>query len=429
MKYSSQHAYRYAREFPLSSKIEIAIDTNNIIESLKENCKMLNILYSGNVVPTSKSSYRAFLLDLGRKFKEDDLQQLKFALKDVIPARSMERLRQPFDVFSALEDHGLLGPDKLGGLREYLDAIDRPKMVEMLDEYEDADTKFPLKPRSDNHLEKDGHSVSIKEGRHFDTSQGEFVEVRSGMNYSLTLVNDNNHRCEVSILLDGYEMFPAMFLLGPKQTYTLERPPRVAKKFKFFAIRDAPAGSGINKWRKEKNGVIQVKFTPERADMKITCAASGSGTQIISCSTQVTDVEFLEMVSDVFGNAVVTVMINSWKPLGQRGTKLVDYGVCDGSRVNVNIGGVGGIYSARFGSSIKLNASSKKNVEWRAGASTLEGKSNQKFGKARGFPIDPSLAVTLNLRLVARENEIPLPSTGDTTPLTRATLIPPPVPN
>ena len=388
-----------------------------------------NVFSFDNVASTPKKGYRAFLLDLGQKFKDDDLKKLKFTLKDAIPARTMEGLREPLDVFSALEDRGLLAPNKLDGLREYLDAIDRPKMIEMLDEYEDADTKFPLKPRSDNRLEKDGYSVSIDHGRHFDTIQGEFVEVRSGSNYGLTLVNDNNHRCDVHIQLDGHEMFPGAFLLGPKQSITLERPSRLAKKFKFFAIHDAPAESGINKWRKDKNGVIQVKFTPERADMKIVCVVSGSKTQTLSCSLEITDQEFLEMVSDMLGKAVVTVMISAWKPLRSRGIKLVEYGICDGSRVNVNVGGVGGISFTGFDSSNKKNSLSKKNVEWRAGASTLEGDSDQKFGKAKWFPNDPLTAVTLNLRLVAREHDIPLPSTGNPTPLTRATLIPPPVPN
>ena len=77
----------------------------------------------------------------------------------------------------------------------------------------------------------------------------------------------------------------------------------------------------------------------------------------------------------------------------------------------------------------KTAASPQKNIKWRAGATTLEDKSDQKFGRVKLFPIDPSLAMTMNLRLVSRENEIPLPSKGNQIPLTRATLIPPPVPN
>ena len=135
------------------------------------------------------------------------------------------------------------------------------------------------------------------------------------------------------------------------------------------------------------------------------------------------------MVSQAFGNAVVTVMVNSAKPLGRRGAKLVDYGVYDGSQVTVNIGGVGGVTLRGGDSKMGKNASSKKNIKWRAGATTLEDKSDQEFCNAKRFPIDPSSAVILNLRLVARENEIPLPSTGNPTPLANATLIPPPVPN
>ena len=175
-----------------------------------------------NFAPTQKTRrYRSFLLDLGRKFKEVHLEELKFVLKDVIAARKMEGLRQPIDVFSALEECGRLGPNNLGELRGYLDAIKRADMIEMLDEYEDAGTKFPLKPRSDNCLKKDGYSVSIERGRHFDTSEGEFVEIRSGSNYSIILSNENNRRCEVHIRVDGYEMFPNGFLLGPKQNTRL----------------------------------------------------------------------------------------------------------------------------------------------------------------------------------------------------------------
>ena len=381
-------------------------------------------------VPTPKShTFNGFLIELGRMFKKDDLNELKFALDDVIPEGDMEKLIEPIDVFKALKRLGLLGPEKLDVLRGYLEDIGRPNMIQKLDKYEDADTKFPLKPRSDNRLEKDGYSVSITSGRHFETNKGEYVEIKSGSHYGLNLVNQNNHKCKINVQIDGYEMFPNGFLLRPKGQSTLERPHRKSKKFKFFAIRDAPDRSGINEWCKDTNGLIQITFTPERADMKITCVVSGSGTQTISCSAGVTDVEFLKMVSELFDNAVVTAVINKWKPLGKRGAKLVDYGVRDGSRVDVNVGGIGGVFYTGLGSSIKKNASPKKNINRIAGATTLEDESDQKFVDAPGFPTDPSLAVTLNLRLVARENETPLPSTGNATPLASATLIPPPVQN
>ena len=378
------------------------------------------------VISNQKSrKYRAFLLQLGQNLKNDDLKDIKFVLRDEIPARKLDQINQPCELFTSLEEHGLLGPDKLAELREFLEAIERPKLMEMVNEFEDADTKYPVKPKSENRLEKDGYSVSVKNGRHFETSQGEFVEVRSGSTYSLTLANKNNHRCSIKLEIDGYDMFPDSFIFGPKQSFTLQRPSREKKKFKFFAIRDAPPESGINKWRNAKNGLIQVTFSPERADMKITCVAPDSGTQTLSCSTEILDTEFLQMVSKVFNNAVVTVMLPECKPLAKRGIKLVKYGVGDGSRVNVNVGGIGG----RNISLAKASEKVRKNKDWRAGATTLEDESDQEFGTGRWYPTDPLLAVTLNLRLVARENEIPLPSTGNPTPLSKATLIPPPVPN
>ncbi len=385
-------------------------------------------------VSTPKTTaYRSFLIDLDKRFKKEDLVALKFALKDVIQAGVLETATRPLDVFSAMEERGYLGPDNLDKLRQYLEAIDRSNLIEMVDEFDDSNTKFPLKPRSDNRLEKDGYSVSVKGGRHFETSKGEFVEVKSGSNYSLTLVNQNNHRCFMYVQIDGYEMFPNGFLVRSKQNHTIERPSEVPKKFKFFAIPDAPAGSGINKYRKDENGVIQVKFCPERADMKITCVASGSAAQTISCFTNILDTHFVKLVSSIYGNANVTVMISPCKPLGQKGVKLVDYGVCDGSRVNVNLGINGGKDPFKaISSSRKTNETPEKIIKrsmWRAGGTTLEGESDQKFVKVKSFPIDMPQAVTLTLRLVAHKNEMPLPSTGNPTPLAKAALIPPPVQN
>ena len=381
---------------------------------------------SENTISNQKNKkYRTFLLDLGKNMKKDDTDELKFLLNDVIPAGKLEDIKQPCELFRALEEHGLLDHDKLGELRDYLERINRPPLINMLDEFEDSDTNYPLKPKSENRLEKDDYSVSVNNGRHFQTSRGEFVEMRSGSTYSLALSNQYNRRCDVKIEIDGHDMFPNLFVLHPKQTCTLERPKMEKKKFKFFAIRDAPPESGINKWRNAKNGLIQITFTPERADMKITCVAAGLGTHTLSCSNEILDTEFHQMVSNVFDNAVVTVMLPGCKPLAKREIKLVEYGVHDGSRVEVKIGGIGG----RNISLGKESEKTRKKKDWRAGATTLEDESDQEFGKCRWYPNDSSLAVTLNLRLVAREDEIPLPSTGNPTPLTKATLIPPPVPN
>ena len=287
-----------------------------------------------NVVSSQRNrKYRAFLLHFGENLKTRDLKRIKFILKDEIPAGKLEQINQPHELFTTLEEHGLLGPSKLDELRECLKDIDRPNLINMLDEFDDADTKYPSKPKSDNCLKKGGYSVSVTNGRHFETSQGEYVEVRSGSTYGLTLSNENNHRCLIKVEIDGFDMFPNSFVLRPRETYTLQRPFREKKNFKFFAIRDAPQESGINKWRNAKNGAIEITFAPEKADMKITCVASGSGTRTVSCSNEISDTEFLEIVSKVFDDAVVTVMLHGFKPLAKRGIKLVEYGVRDGLQV------------------------------------------------------------------------------------------------
>jgi hypothetical protein len=101
-------------------------------------------------------------------------------------------------------------------------------------------------------------------------------------------------------------------------------------------------------------------------------------------AAEVTDEQFLELVFDVLGNVAMTVinMINTWKPLGRKATKLVEYGYM--------------VFVMDLGPSSKKNALSKKNVDWRPGASTLEGESSQRFGNAKWFPNDPSISVTLN---------------------------------
>ena len=49
------------------------------------------------------------------------------------------------------------------------------------------------------------------------------------------------------------------------------------------------------------------------------------------------------MAYDLFGVASVTITINGWKPLGKRGKKLIEDGIQDGSQVDVNLGGKGGV--------------------------------------------------------------------------------------
>ena len=48
---------------------------------------------------------------------------------------------------------------------------------------------------------------------------------------------------------------------------------------KLFATADAPERSGVNKWRRNLNGLVNVVFAPERADMMIICVAKGGASE------------------------------------------------------------------------------------------------------------------------------------------------------
>lgn len=224
--------------------------------------------------------------------------------------------------------------------------------------------------------------------------------------------------------------------MNPYEKNTIERSTTQAKKFKFYAIADAPQESGINRWPSEQNGVIEVVFTPEKADMKIICVGAYGmssiapmSTRAITCSFETTDSEFRTMALKSFNADCGTILLDGWKPLGNRNMRLIEYGIQDGSRVHVNFGGKGGtIFNPELSSSAKTTIS-KIDPKWRAGATTLENGSQQGFTNVcHDIELDPMLTASLKLRLVAREGEGVLPSTETCTPLARTTLTPPPVP-
>ena len=232
----------------------------------------------------------------------------------------------------------------------------------------------------------------------------------SGANYAITITNLKCHRCLLQIKIDDHQI-PGGFWLNPYEKNTIERSTTQAKKFKFYAIADAPQESGINRWPSEQNGVIEVVFTPEKADMKIICVGAYGmssiapmSTRAITCSFETTDSEFRTMALKSFNADCGTILLDGWKPLGNRNMRLIEYGIQDGSRVHVNFGGKGGTIFNPDGSQ--------------------QGFTNV----CHDIELDPMLTASLKLRLVAREGEGVLPSTETCTPLARTTLTPPPVP-
>ena len=60
---------------------------------------------------------------------------MKFLWIDVLPAGTRERISSALQLFTALERHGVLAPQKLDNLREGLENIPRKDLVVKLDEF------------------------------------------------------------------------------------------------------------------------------------------------------------------------------------------------------------------------------------------------------------------------------------------------------
>ena len=147
------------------------------LEDEQKADKMPNYYNDHNILAQSLSKskdgkYRSFILRLANEFTIGDLKALKYFLEDEIPAGTLESFNTALDIFSYLQRQGLIGPGKLDELRNLLVNIGRPKLVSMLDDFDDSCSVFPLKPKSDNYLEMYGYRVEIKGGRHFETTEG-----------------------------------------------------------------------------------------------------------------------------------------------------------------------------------------------------------------------------------------------------------------
>jgi hypothetical protein len=99
-----------------------------------------------------------------------------------------------------------------------------------------------------------------------------YVVVPHGSKFQIEIENPFYVRCSMTLEIDGHYM--GGWILGPRETVVIERPPTIPKRFTFLqetwavaaekqATRHAPAGSGILANQKS-NGLITCCFTPER---------------------------------------------------------------------------------------------------------------------------------------------------------------------
>ena len=378
----------------------------------------------------SKNSlkFRRFILHIAKELTSADRAELVYYLSDIIPAVKREALSKiPSGVFEELERRGYIGPGKLKFLQESLKAIFREDLACEVQQF-DCSRRSRLTPKSVDYLENSGYRLHINGGKHLVSDKGDdYVHLRSGKSYELVINNFNSHRCKCEVKIDGHAI-SSQLIIKAGGKLTLERPRQTASHFKFFAVRDAPLDSGIDERNTEQNGCIQVIFTPEVAVMIITCDIGEGKMYFTRCSLNMTDVEFHRKVSLKFSCDSATVLIDGYRPLGKRNIKLVDYGIKNGSRVIINFGLVGGGISQSSSTAERSENNAPAPIEWIPGASTMQGQSEQTFRSISDFvPNNKTRKVALRLRLVARADEIPIPSNGECIPFILGNRHPPPV--
>jgi len=74
--------------------------------------------------------YRAQLYRLGEKLTRQDLDNLLFLCRDIIPVARMERVRTATDLWQALSERGQLSKQDLSFLATLMDSIDRPTVLD-----------------------------------------------------------------------------------------------------------------------------------------------------------------------------------------------------------------------------------------------------------------------------------------------------------
>jgi len=114
-------------------------------------------------------------------------------------------------------------------------------------------------------MQRNGYKLEIKPGRHFSTSQGSFVELQDGQNYTVTLGNSTSSWCSVDLYIDGECI--GRFQLYANSEWEIERSWFVAKKFKFVVKKPATGSSlsalGTQSSQQDSTGWVDCTFIPE----------------------------------------------------------------------------------------------------------------------------------------------------------------------
>lgn len=210
-----------------------------------------------------------------------------------------------------------------------------------------------------------------------------YIPVKNGDHYKIKLSNKHEYRCNADVSIDGESI--GTFRLYSYQTWTIERPGDVSKKFTFYSETSRTARrSGVIEG-KEENGLIRVQFTPEkrrRIYAKTSPEYKMKGVRLSPSSLPQADESFPESSQQSYRGAMFS----------RSGSPQLLMASSPGSSLNESV--------------TRSLDTTPSMSQYKSGATVLQGKSNQSFGDAERIDLDYDNMVEIILRLVVKETDV-----------------------
>ena len=122
---------------------------------------------------------------------------------------------------------------------------------------------FSVSSRAEPNVRVGDYSLGIQTNAQNRSVRNGYVTLPHGQTYAVVFTNHSRNTTNFRVEIDGTSV--GDFQMGPFATVTLERPLRADKLFTFYASDTSEAARvGGNVVPREKKGLIQVTFTPER---------------------------------------------------------------------------------------------------------------------------------------------------------------------
>ena len=239
---------------------------------------------------------------------------------------------------------------------------------------------------------ENGFSMNIKSScapSPFNRNGHNFISLQNKSKYSVILTNKNRTQCDVELFIDQERM--GKWRINPSSSITIERPSGINRQFMFVEENSADAWDGHVTPGAHINGLISAKFYPEK--------------EYYNNAHQVDEVddsnEFKSTMPHMKGFAFN-------EPIRFRQNS------CYGAQcIRASAGSRGSVMNESLNMAPLTNSMSRTdnyNNNFKSGATVLNGRSKQNFGKVSPIKdIDTHLITKLTLRLVVEDDNTVYP--------------------